>query len=110
MIGASAMIAAKYIHETKTTNGATAREFYFTSDLLDGKEHEITATDDGTASVTFQLGNHEDSLRYSEVDIDYTVNVVQNDSDTEIEDENIANKTGKIIKAVYKTQKIRSKI
>lgn len=109
MIGASAMIVAKYIHETKTTNGATAREFYFTSDLLDGKEHEITATDEGTASVTFQLGNHEDSLRYSEVDIDYTVNVVQNDSDTEIEDENIANKTGKINKGSVQNAEVTIK-
>lgn len=72
----AAGVAAKYLKETTVVNSAVAKEFYFTSDLLDGATHEITALENnGTASVTFQLMNHADALRYSEVAVPYTVTV-----------------------------------
>lgn len=66
------MFVAKYINEKSSEGLIIAKNFYFTSNLLDGKEH--TLAPDST-SVTFTLGNHEDDLRYSEVDIEYTVTV-----------------------------------
>ena len=66
------MFVAKYINEKSSEGLVIAKNFYFTSNLLDGKEH--TLSPDST-SVTFTLGNHEDDLRYSEVDIEYTVTV-----------------------------------
>lgn len=81
-IGGISMIYAKYIKQNTTNNNsATAKEFYFESDLLDGKEHEIKPTeDDKTASVMIRLKNYIDELRYSETAIDYTVSVTEGDS------------------------------
>ena len=97
-IGAMAMVAAKYIHDTNTTNGATAKEFYFTSDILSktGTTHEVTALEaNQTATVTFQLMNHADSLRYSEVNIKYTVSVREKGGAT-LDSSKIENQTGTI--------------
>lgn len=66
------MLVAKYFNE-KTSDGLVrAYNFYFTSNLLDGKEHTLAP---GSTEVTFTLGNHEDNLRYSEVEISYEVTV-----------------------------------
>lgn len=79
-IGILASVAAKYVHETKKDVSAAAKAFYFTSDLLDGETHEIAPMEsDGKASITFQLMNHADELRYSEVAIDYHVTVTSDD-------------------------------
>lgn len=69
MIG---MLVAKYLNEKKSDGLVKARNFYFTSNLLDGKEHAVAPD---STSFTFTLGNHEDDLRYSEVDISYEVTV-----------------------------------
>ncbi len=66
------MLVAKYLNEKKSNGLVTAKNFYFTSNLLDGEEHKLAP---GSTSFTFTLGNHEDDLRYSEVDIEYTVTV-----------------------------------
>ncbi len=64
------MLVAKYF-DRKTSDGLVkAKNFYFTSNLLDGEKHTLAP---GSTGVTFTLGNHEDGLRYSEVDIEYTV-------------------------------------
>lgn len=69
MIG---MLVAKYLNK-KTSDGLVkAKDFYFTSNLLNGKEHTLAID---STSFTFTLGNHEDDLRYSEVDISYEVTV-----------------------------------
>ncbi len=66
------MLVAKYFNE-KTSDGLVkAYNFYFTSNLLDGKEHTLAP---GSTEITFTLGNHEDDLRYSEVEITYEVTV-----------------------------------
>ena len=85
-IGGISMVSAKYIKQNNTkNNSATAKEFYFESDLLDGKEHEVVATKaaDGTAtaSVTIRLKNYADELRYSETEIQYEVSVTEKNSD-----------------------------
>lgn len=66
------IVAAKYITEKSSDGSIRASEFYFTSDFLDGKTHTLVP---GSTSITFTLGNHGDDLRYSEVDINYTVTV-----------------------------------
>ena len=72
----SAVVAAKYIDQTKNNDAVTAKEFYFTSDILDGKTHKISADQSNkTAKMKVQLMNHPDDLRASEVDIHYTVTV-----------------------------------
>lgn len=78
---------ARYVHVIEKSGTAMAKEFYFTSDLLDGELHTVTAfTDqDGnvSASVTFRLMNHEEEIRYSGVDIEYEVKIVpEEDPDT----------------------------
>lgn len=72
----TAGVTARYIQKTDKNDVAVAKEFYFKSDLLDGNTHTIAPTDsDGKGSITITLMNHADELRYSEVDIDYTVSV-----------------------------------
>lgn len=88
------LVAAKYMQSTPKQDTVLAKEFYFTSDLLDGETHEITALDnDGkgnyTASVTFQLMNHEDELRYSGVEIACSVSV-ENTTNTNAAESNIS--------------------
>ena len=83
-IGGISLVSAKYIKQTVINNNtATAQEFYFESDLLDGKEHEVVPTEgEGTtASVTILLKNHVDELRYSETDIEYVVAVKESGND-----------------------------
>jgi len=66
------MLVAKYINGRDSDGWVRAKNFYFTSDLLDGKKHTLAP---GSTSATFTLGNHADDLRYSEADITYTVTV-----------------------------------
>lgn len=92
------MVSAKYIKQTVTKNNSvTAKEFYFESDLLDGKEHKVVPTDGNgaTASVMIELKNHADELRYSKVDIDYGVTVTEQDG-AKSQDVTISPETGKI--------------
>lgn len=96
-IGGIAMISAKYIKQTTTNkNAATAKEFYFESDLLDGDTHEVTPTDKGTATVKIRLKNYVDELRYSETEIQYKISVKETGSDTEDNDITVKNGSGTI--------------
>lgn len=66
----------KYQHQIDNDGYVRAKDFYFTSNLLDGGTHTLAPIDStGKTSVTFTLGNHADELRYSEVDIAYEVKV-----------------------------------
>ena len=85
------MFVAKYLNERSSDNLVIAKNFYFTSNLLDGKEHTLAP---GSTSVTFTLGNHEDDLRYSEVDIDYTVTVQRVQEATDSDGDTGTNNTG----------------
>ncbi len=66
------LVLAKYFTQKDSNGYVTAKNFYFTSNFLDGKVHTIAP---GINSITFNLSNHDDDLRYSEVDIAYTVEV-----------------------------------
>lgn len=93
LIGA---VIGRYQRQIDSDVSVRAKEFYFTSDFLDGETHTLapvssvvtggagasegTGTTEGTgvpagSEVTFTLGNHADELRYSEVDITYEVSV-----------------------------------
>ena len=67
------VVLARYFYRAEPSNGyVIANEFFFSSNLLDGGTHTLAP---GSTSVTFTLGNHPDSLRFSQVDIAYTVKV-----------------------------------
>ncbi|MDO4363223.1 MAG: hypothetical protein Q4C99_01725 [Clostridia bacterium] len=66
---------AKYTKSVDKNDYAAAEVFYFSSDVLDGKIHDVTALDNGTASITLTLMNHDDELRASEVDVNYNVTI-----------------------------------
>ena len=63
---------AKYFQSYSKIDIVQAQEFYFTSPILDGQEHYLSP---GADSMSFSVGNHEDDLRYSDMDITYTVSV-----------------------------------
>lgn len=69
LIGAA---IGRYQRQLRSEGYVRAKEFYFTSDFLDGGTHTLNP---GNDSVIFTLGNHADDLRFSEVDIAYTVTV-----------------------------------
>jgi len=67
-------VIGRYQRELGSGGSVRAKEFYFTSDLLDGDTHTLAP---GSTEVTFTLRNHEDELRCSEVDITYAVTVAR---------------------------------
>lgn len=66
------LVYASYVKSLDNKGYAVMKEFYFTSNLLDGGTHTLNP---GSKDVTFTIGNHADNLRYSEVDIDYSISV-----------------------------------
>lgn len=80
------VVYARYVRTVAENGSAIMKEFYFTSNLLDGNEHVLAA---GSTEVSFTLSNHADELRYSEVDISYSVEVDNEDVD-------ITNGTGEL--------------
>lgn len=92
-------VIGKYRQQFNSYGSARALDFYFTSDFLDGRNHSIAP---GTTEFSFTLSNHADDLRFSEMDITYTVEV-KKDGGTEatgvkIAINNVDNKTGKMDK------------
>lgn len=65
-------VIGRYQRQLSSDNSVKAKEFYFTSNFLDGSTHTLAP---GSTEVTFTLGNHADDLRFSEVAIEYTVTV-----------------------------------
>lgn len=65
-------VSAKYVTGQVKDHLFAAKEFYFTSNLLEvgGADYILNSNAD---SVTFTLSNGADELRYSEDDITYTV-------------------------------------
>lgn len=66
-----------YFHKNQFNGHAEASNFYFDSDFLteEGKTYNLSV---GTTSVTFELRNFADSLRYAENDISYEVFITNN--------------------------------
>jgi len=88
-------IYAKYFYENDGGSGVvTAKDFYFTSDLLaeDNPLRTIVASG-ADASITFELRNYEDSLRWADDEIEYTVSVKEA---TAAQDSATVTHTGKI--------------
>lgn len=75
------LCVGKIYKTDRTDRCSKARNFYFVSDLLDGGMHRVTVKEDVMASVTLTLMNYMDEERYSEVDIDYVVEVRDTDKD-----------------------------
>lgn len=69
-----AFVWAKYISNRQMDAQVSAKAFYFESDLLIGGSHTLPA---GTQTVSFTVKNHPDSLRTSEVDIEFTATLLQ---------------------------------
>ena len=66
-------VSAKYVKDVGGTKALVrAKEFYFSSDLLaeNGAHYDLNP---GTTSVTFELRNHDDQLRFSEEPVEYKV-------------------------------------
>ena len=74
--------AAKYFQTSADEGMARANWFYFTSNMEEGSPHRLNP---GETSVTFTVGNHIDSLRYSEMDLKYQVSVSPALDDADIE-------------------------
>lgn len=78
-------ILAKYIKKVNTNMQINSTDFYFTSDLLDVPASNGTFPEyilgKGTNTITFNLKNYEDELRFSTLDINYEIKVT-NSSDT----------------------------
>lgn len=68
-------IYAKYVYNRDTLSLVEADAFYFESDLLKqgGASYILNA---GTKEISFTVTNKADALRFSEMDISYTVSVV----------------------------------
>ena len=66
-----------YFHKNKFNGYTEASNFYFDSDFLveNGKVYNLSV---GTTTVTFELRNFADSLRYAENDISYEVVITNN--------------------------------
>lgn len=62
----------RYQHQIKSEGSVRAKEFYFTSDFLNGGTHTLAP---GSTEVSFTLSSHADELRFSEMDITYEVTV-----------------------------------
>ena len=66
-------VSAKYVKKVDNQAAVVrAREFYFTSDLLEegGRKYPLNP---GTKSVSFELRNYGDDLRFSEGDVTFEV-------------------------------------
>lgn len=74
LLGLVGGVSARYVRTTEGEGLFAAKNFYFTSNLL--AEEAPSYTLNSTAeSVTFTLSNGIDKLRYSDDDVDYTVEV-----------------------------------
>lgn len=71
-------VAAKYALSKDGVSIFSAKEFYFTSNLLvKGGEDYVLNTD--AQSITLTLGNNADRLRWSDDDVNYEVSVTASD-------------------------------
>lgn len=83
-------VFAKYIKTQNNNVNISSKEFYFTSDLLDVPQTNGTFPEyilgKGTDTISFNLNNYEDDLRFTTIDIKYSIKVT-NSSDTVVFEE-----------------------
>ena len=78
-VGGISSYAAKYAHQATDGRELSSPAFYFTSDVLteDGsKTYDLPV---GTTSISFELRNYADDLRWCDTNIDYEYKVVAPD-------------------------------
>ena len=85
-------VFAKYVYDSGGMNLLSAKEFYFTSNLLteNTAKYVLNST---TTEVSFTLGNSADKLRFSQDDIKYEI-TVECKSGESYSEENIQYKEG----------------
>ena len=93
-------VYAKYLYTAKDQQEIHTNAFYFESDLLveNGKTYTLNP---GTQSMTFDLRNYADELRFSDEDIAYTVTLTGTDG------ARITVTEGELEKAVKSGQEIK---
>ena len=69
-VGGIASFSAKYAHRTSDDTAVASEAFYFTSDVLtsDGTTYTLPA---GTSTISFDVRNYADELRWSEGTVQY---------------------------------------
>ena len=77
VIPGGGVLFAKYAAVEYSENAYVARNFYFESDMLAESSGAVPqySLKAGVNEISFLLMNHPDNLRFSEVDIDYTVTI-----------------------------------
>lgn len=78
-IAISSVLTAKYLSERKHDNAAEALVFYFESDHLTaaGSSSEAYVLKEGVYTISFDIRNYPDELRYAQTDIRYTVTLTK---------------------------------
>ena len=74
-------VFAKYVYDNAGSNLLSAKEFYFTSNLLkeEGSKYVLNST---ATEISFTLGNSADKLRCSQDDIIYDISVTNKSGGT----------------------------
>lgn len=86
---------AKYVKEKNTELVYEAKNFYFESDLLSNNTKALAYTYDvGNDEITINLKNNIDELRYSDVDIKYTVSL------TDMQGNEVKDRNGDIVEDI----------
>ena len=67
-------VFAKYVYDSGGMNLLSAKEFYFTSNLLTENTAKYVLNSK-TTEISFALGNNADKLRFSQDDIKYSITV-----------------------------------
>ena len=77
-------VLAKYVRKGKDTkNLVNAGTFYFTSDYLEewtSSSPKNISVNSGVSSVSFELRNFADALRYADINISYNIECVSDDT------------------------------
>jgi len=100
LIGA---VIGRYQRQLRSDSAVRAQAFYFTSNLLDGKTHTLAPR---STEVSFTLGNHADELRFSEMDINYTVTVTSDKGTVATVKNTEGTNTGMLVKNTLADAKI----
>lgn len=85
---------AKYVQEKNAELVYEAKNFYFESDLLSNNTNPLAYTYDvGNDKIAINLKNNIDDLRYSDVDVKYTVTI------TDMQGNQVTDKNGDVVEA-----------
>lgn len=85
---------AKYLMKINQKFLYDAKDFYFESDLLSERNQNSYTYKDGVDYIEFNLNNNVDDLRYSEVNINYVVEL------TDLDGNNVKNKFGDVVDSI----------